>query len=316
MNNNPIDELRNMKIPVSEQEWESIVRDKRYVKKFGKRSGLSPKGRTALIAGATAVIITIPILVKTLSHKATDAAQGNQTEIQITEKQINSNTASITAPTEKQSPAVVHQSEATPKMLPSASNVTVQAATQEQSTLTAVTEARVTSTNLPVQTTTTAVTSPSTIQPSNNINTPTEKPSKATVKENKKSDHGEPDNSPQIANNLSDDNWPTQDKNQDETEPEPEVTDEDFFIPTAFTPNGDNLNDYFFVKANFIPRSFEMSILNRNGDLVFYSRDIECKWDGKKRGQTLPGGVYVCIITYTDRDGETQKRQRQVLLLP
>ena len=52
MKNNPIEELRDLKAPVSEQEWESIVHDKRYVKKFGRKTGLSPKGRAALIIGA------------------------------------------------------------------------------------------------------------------------------------------------------------------------------------------------------------------------------------------------------------------------
>ena len=75
MNNNPIEELRRMETPVSESEWDAIVHDKRYVQKFGRKPGLSPKGRAALIAGAAAVLIAIPILFKTLSNKSSEAAQ-------------------------------------------------------------------------------------------------------------------------------------------------------------------------------------------------------------------------------------------------
>ena len=143
MNSNPIDELRNMQVPVSEQEWESIVHDKRYVKKFGKKPGLSPKGRAALIAGAAAVLVSIPILFKTLSHKANDTAMDNQAVTQVVEPQKEAdNNAPTTVSNETQSPAVQH-SEAAPQMLPSASSTTANAAAHEQSTLAAVTETRV-----------------------------------------------------------------------------------------------------------------------------------------------------------------------------
>ena len=78
MRNNPIEELRDLKAPVTEEEWEAIVHDKRYVKKFGRKAGLSPKGRAALIAGAAAVLLTVPILVSTLSHKTNDTVQENR----------------------------------------------------------------------------------------------------------------------------------------------------------------------------------------------------------------------------------------------
>ena len=311
MNNNPIDELRNMKVPVSEQEWESIVHDKRYLKKFGKKSGLSPKGRAALIAGAAAVLITIPVLVKTLSHKADGTAMDNQSVTQVVEPQIEADdNAPATVSNEMQSPAAVQHSEAAPQMLPSASSTTASAANHEQSTLAAVTEARVPSTSRPSLTNATP-TSPAT-QPTENIRTTPEKPANATVSDTKKSRPAVAENRQQTANTNSDDEQPTMEKSPDETEAEVD----EFFIPSAFTPNGDGLNDLFLVKANFVPRTFEMSILNRGGDLVFLSRDMDIGWDGLHHGQTLPSGVYVCIIKYTDRQGNIQKKQGQVLLLP
>ena len=40
MNHNPIEELRQMTTPVSEQEWAAITSDKRYTQKFGRKGGL------------------------------------------------------------------------------------------------------------------------------------------------------------------------------------------------------------------------------------------------------------------------------------
>ena len=97
---------------------------------------------------------------------------------------------------------------------------------------------------------------------------------------------------------------------------EPAAEAEQFFIPTAFTPNGDGLNDLFMVKANFEPRSFEMTVLNRGGDALFQTRDINIGWDGQLHGKLLPQGVYVCIIKYKDSQGNEHKQQGQVLLIP
>ena len=311
MNNNPIEELRDLKVPVSEQEWESIVHDKRYLKKFGKGPKLSPKSRAALIAGAAAVLITVPILFNTLSHKTTDTAQDNRPVTQVAAPKPEAvNEPSVTVPPVNQIPAVTHRSETPPQMLPSASSFTTNAATHEQSTLTTVTEARVPSDSRPVQTTTPAVSVPA-IQPPV-IPTPME--SLPVNGSNNLTIHTDfSDNLSQPEDAVLHENWPMTDKRQYESDTV--ILDEKFFIPSGFTPNGDNNNEYFFVKANFVPRNFEMNILNRNGELVFHSRDINSQWDGKIRGQTLPSGMYVYIITYTDSYGNLKKEKGQVMLL-
>ena len=310
MNSNPIDELRNMRIPVSEEEWESIVHDKRYLKKFGKRSRVLSKGRAALIAGAAAILVTIPILVITLTHKPADTAQSQQSVEQVTEnrEETNNNTPS-TVPTVTQSPVVIDHSEATSQMLPSATNTTANAATHEQNTLAIVTDTRVQSTSRPDLTNVTP-TAP-TAQPTEYISPTPEKPVSATVAENKKSRPVVDDNRPQAANNSTDENQPITEKSSEETENEVD----NFFIPSAFSPNGDGVNDLFSIKANFEPRDFEMNIYTRRGSLVFHSQNIDTGWDGQLHGQTLPSNVYVYIIRYTDREGKPHKRQGQVLLL-
>lgn len=309
MKNNPIDELRNMKVPVSEQEWESIVHDKQYVKKFGRKPGLSAKGRAALFAGAAAVLLTIPVLFSILSHKTTDTAQDKRPEVQTVAPQpetVNelSRTVSPVTTTATTSP----KSEVTPKALPSASSTVSNSAVHEQSTLVAVTEARIPSNNPAAQKANPAV-STSTPPPAKSI-AATPKTMPAEPVSAKHESHKSISDNPHIV--IAEENQPAVEKSQDET-----IADADeFFIPSAFTPNGDGLNDLFMVKANFTPRTFEMNIFNRKGELLFHSQDMDMGWDGQLHGQTLPSGVYVCIIKYTDEQGISHKTQGQVLILP
>ncbi|MEM9051224.1 MAG: choice-of-anchor L domain-containing protein [Bacteroidota bacterium] len=53
------------------------------------------------------------------------------------------------------------------------------------------------------------------------------------------------------------------------------------FIPTAFTPDGDGINDIFKAKGTFIT-DFEMWVYDRWGNTVFHSTDIDKGWDGSE----------------------------------
>ncbi|MBO7648033.1 MAG: gliding motility-associated C-terminal domain-containing protein [Bacteroidales bacterium] len=115
---------------------------------------------------------------------------------------------------------------------------------------------------------------------------------------------------------------PTVETLPDETANKSEDTDEpsaeshyNFFVPNAFTPNNDGLNDELYVKANFQPSTFEIAIYNRRGELVYHSRDMERGWDGNWKGDELPGEVYSYVIKYTDPDGKLHSRKGQVVLI-
>ncbi len=54
------------------------------------------------------------------------------------------------------------------------------------------------------------------------------------------------------------------------------------YLPNAFTPDGDGLNDVFKAEGMFISE-FEIAIFNQWGDLVFESNDIEQGWNGEDR---------------------------------
>jgi len=78
-----------------------------------------------------------------------------------------------------------------------------------------------------------------------------------------------------------------------------EIPDINIYIPNAFTPDGDGINDTF--KAVTISLSIEhltLSIYDRWGGEIFEADGIENFWDGKKNGNPCPGGVYVYRIAF------------------
>jgi gliding motility-associated-like protein len=72
------------------------------------------------------------------------------------------------------------------------------------------------------------------------------------------------------------------------------------FIPNAFSPDGDGLNDTFMAIAtsDYIQK-FHMLIFDRWGGQIFESNDIFYGWDGTMHGKLLPGGMYTYKITYS-----------------
>jgi gliding motility-associated-like protein len=87
-------------------------------------------------------------------------------------------------------------------------------------------------------------------------------------------------------------------------------------IPTGFTPNGDNLNEYFrpLGAAKFVT-SYEMTIWNRWGEEVYRSTDPnDVGWDGNFKGEKAVTGVYAFLITYKNIYGENKIEKGNVTL--
>ena len=76
------------------------------------------------------------------------------------------------------------------------------------------------------------------------------------------------------------------------------VTEEfTMYIPDAFTPNGDGINDVFQVKgAGFVEEGFEMRIYDRWGELIFKTNNVYEGWNGKVKGVDAKNDVYVYKI--------------------
>jgi len=66
----------------------------------------------------------------------------------------------------------------------------------------------------------------------------------------------------------------------------------DFFVPNAFSPNGDGLNDYINIHG-FCVSTFNLQIFNRWGEKVFETNTKEVSWDGTFRNKPLDTGVFV-----------------------
>lgn len=79
-----------------------------------------------------------------------------------------------------------------------------------------------------------------------------------------------------------------------------------FYAPNAFSPNNDNINDTFFPKSQCDLSSFELTIYNRWGELMYKSNKITEGWDGTINNEQVLSGVYVYTISYTPA-GKTPK---------
>ena len=74
------------------------------------------------------------------------------------------------------------------------------------------------------------------------------------------------------------------------------------FIPNAFTPDGDGLNNEFtaIFPEKMKLASFEMYIYDRWGELVFFSENPKIGWDGSLAGYDAPDGVYTYLVKYKE----------------
>ncbi len=71
----------------------------------------------------------------------------------------------------------------------------------------------------------------------------------------------------------------------------------DVYIPNAFTPNGDDVNDSFKV-YNLNSVYYQLSVYNRWGERVFFSNDPNKAWDGTYESTPAPEGVYNWTLVY------------------
>ena len=77
------------------------------------------------------------------------------------------------------------------------------------------------------------------------------------------------------------------------------------FIPNAFSPNGDNLNEKFVLQGNRCAGNDYLQIFNRWGEMIFETHQpYEEFWDGSGKSGPAPQGVYTYVIHF----GSTTKR--------
>ncbi|MFK7951112.1 MAG: gliding motility-associated C-terminal domain-containing protein [Saprospiraceae bacterium] len=94
----------------------------------------------------------------------------------------------------------------------------------------------------------------------------------------------------------------------------------DIYIPNAFSPNNDGINDLFriYPSSNFLGRALSFKIFDRWGGLMFERADFDIQtigWDGIYRGKTMNPGTYIYVIEVEMENGEKQLLKGDVTLL-
>jgi gliding motility-associated-like protein len=91
-----------------------------------------------------------------------------------------------------------------------------------------------------------------------------------------------------------------------------------FFIPNAFSPNGNGVNETFGPKGRYFDdKTFKMQIFSRWGELVFETEDFFEQWDGRNKngGKMQPIGVYAWVIEVVDLQGNIKTFKGAVTLV-
>lgn len=87
-------------------------------------------------------------------------------------------------------------------------------------------------------------------------------------------------------------------------------------VPSAFSPNGDGLNDFLYPLNAFNAEDLQFRVYNRTGQLVFESRNWSSKWDGRIKGVPQDTGVFAWFLSYRLRGSrETTVMKGTTLLL-
>jgi len=85
-------------------------------------------------------------------------------------------------------------------------------------------------------------------------------------------------------------------------------------VPSAFSPNGDGVNDFFHIGTNLIT-DIDFKVYNRWGELVFQTQNPDFKWDGfNQNGKRIAEGVYVYLLDGLDIQGRTIERSGTISL--
>jgi gliding motility-associated-like protein len=89
----------------------------------------------------------------------------------------------------------------------------------------------------------------------------------------------------------------------------------DLFVPDAFTPNGDGMNDVFKPIPVGIKSLTFFKVYNRLGELVFSTNKQKEGWDGTFKGQPQDPGVFVWMAEGIDYLGKVIFKKGSVTLI-
>lgn len=96
---------------------------------------------------------------------------------------------------------------------------------------------------------------------------------------------------------------------------DPEALPNNLFIPNAFSPNGDNLNEVFPFKDLIPQPEYRVRIFNRWGEKLFDSELDGQQWDATHQGKLVEPEAYVYMIEYRACNGEKKRTNGTVTVM-
>ncbi|MBK6952771.1 MAG: PKD domain-containing protein [Crocinitomicaceae bacterium] len=94
-------------------------------------------------------------------------------------------------------------------------------------------------------------------------------------------------------------------------------SDYNLLAPTAFTPNGDNKNDYFIPEAlRIMDVDFTMVVFDKSGKVMYQTTDVNMPWDGNNAtdNSIAEDGAYVWKVQFKNMNGELEMYEGQVII--
>lgn len=85
-------------------------------------------------------------------------------------------------------------------------------------------------------------------------------------------------------------------------------------VPSGFTPDGDGLNDFFYVMGGPFS-TYELRVFNEWGNEIFYSNAQADKWDGTFKGVKQPAGTYIYVFSGVTADGKSVSLQNEINII-
>jgi gliding motility-associated-like protein len=86
------------------------------------------------------------------------------------------------------------------------------------------------------------------------------------------------------------------------------------FVPNAFTPNSDGVNDKVYVRGTFFDE-VNLKIFNRAGEMLFQTNDQNTGWDGTFKGKAQDMGVYIYYLFGILKNGDKIERKGNITLI-
>lgn len=93
------------------------------------------------------------------------------------------------------------------------------------------------------------------------------------------------------------------------------ITEDGPYIPTGISPNGDGVNDFWYIRWLYRFPDNEVIILNRWEDIVYKTDNYQNDWYGTWNGKDLPEGTYYFILRIFENGEQTQNYTGPITIL-